>query len=151
MKRALRLAAVCLFAALIAAALSLPLIARLADDRAASRLARSLASLPLPPHTEVREVRAFAGKLVGSGNGVQLLGAVLLQSELSEAELRDWYTAHAANGIRAAVAPQDGARIALVEHGEAAFDCSPVGGGYFLLYAWGSAASLLSKLDLRGH
>ena len=58
------------------------------NDRAAEDLAARLASIPLPEKTEIVEVYAHAGKPVGNGNGIQLIGAMMLKSELSTEKLK---------------------------------------------------------------
>lgn len=147
MKKGLRCMAV-LAAVLIAGVL---ILAPVGNDLAAKRTAEELRALPLPEGTELVETAYAAGKLMGSGNGMQYFGAVLLRSGLSLGELKAYYANYAGPDWEWCVEPQEGQAIRVIEHGSLSFDADVSGGGFFILYSWGGAPGFFSEFDLRGH
>lgn len=137
---------------LLVVALGIPV----ANNAVALSVQRRLESLPLPEHTTLEEATSVAGKLAGSGNGMQYFGAVLLHSELSLEELSAHYIPHRQNLFDCVVEKQTGAEICPQGEGlvqAVAFSASPEEEGWYVLYSWGSAPKGLKgwlDLDLRG-
>lgn len=61
------------------------------NDISAALTAKEIAFKPLPPSTRLLEVKSQAAKLVGNGNGMQYFGVILIESELSLDELKEYY------------------------------------------------------------
>lgn len=124
--------------------ISVPIV----NDLHAKKVADSLAALPLPENTRIVEQKSIAAKLTGNGNGMQYMGALLLESGLSAEELQ----AHYADCY---VQKQNGQRIEAAEHGRYSFRSSVNSDEYYIVYAFGGCDSALielySQLDLRGH
>lgn len=137
-----------------AAALAALLIASvpIVNNHTAGRIASHLAGLPLPEGTKLIETVSAAGKLVGSGNGMQFFGAMLIKSGLSIEELERFYAAYRENEWDCVVQGQTGRRIEPVEHGALAFSHSPAQDeGYYIVYSWGGGIEPFCSLDIRGH
>ena len=118
-----------------------------------------LKRIPLPADTTVVESTSVAGKLTGNGNGMQYFGAVLLKSERSLDELYDHYRPYRQGLDDCLIELQTDATIrprGEVMHGASSlsFRTDVQGGGYYILYTWGSASDWARDLldtDLRGH
>ncbi len=61
------------------------------NDLHAKRVADKLSYLPLPEDTRIAEKTSAAGKLWGNGNGIQYMGAILIESGLTPEELEEFY------------------------------------------------------------
>ncbi len=57
----------------------------------ADNVEKRLVACSLPQSTQLVESQSAAGKLTGNGNGMQYMGAILVTSELSEQQLKDYY------------------------------------------------------------
>lgn len=125
--------------------------APLINDCTARRVADELSRLPLPEKTELIEIKSAAGKLTGSGNGMQYFGAVLIRSALTPEELDTYYSAYAEDEESCTVQRQEGRAITLIEHGNLSFENEISGEGYYIVYSWGDNDSIFNELDLRGH
>lgn len=145
MKKTILLFSVC--AALAALVLAVPAV----NDRAAAETAERLAALPLPERTRYLEKASLAGKLTGNGNGMQYLGAILLESGLSLEELRAYYAIYAEHEWECIVERQRGRAVQAVEHGSLEFRAEADGDDYFIVYSWGPGPGIFAALDLRGH
>ena len=64
----------------------------LTNDSIARRVEDELTAYPLPRETELVGSVSAAGHLVGNGNGMQYMGAVLVVSSLTEEELTAYYS-----------------------------------------------------------
>ena len=64
----------------------------------AGHLERQLRDCPLPPDTRLVDSASIAGRLYGNGNGMQWHGYLLVESDLSIAELAAWYNERIAAG-----------------------------------------------------
>lgn len=130
--------------------ISIPLI----NDYTAVTAARELSEMDLPPQTELIETISSAGKLVGSGNGMQYFGAILIKSELSIEKLEDYYSQYRKNEWSYIVEEQKGSEIKAVEHRNLEFkelrdiDDSDK---YYIVYSWGESKFALADMDIRGH
>lgn len=147
MKRALGRGAIVLAALLAGLLLLIPAV----NDLTAKRVADGLRALPLPEGTELVETVHAAGKLAGSGNGMQYFGAVLLRSELPLGELEAYYSNYAGHDWECRVEPQQGGAIRVIEHGGLRFDARAEGEGFYIVYSWGDGAPFFEEFDLRGH
>jgi len=58
----------------------------------ADGIEKNLVKYKLPSDTVLVDSVSVAGKLTGSGNGMQYMGAILVKSELSEEELHEHYS-----------------------------------------------------------
>ncbi len=58
----------------------------------ADKIEKDLVAYELPTNTEFVDSISIAGKMTGSGNGMQYMGAILVKSDLSEEELNEYYT-----------------------------------------------------------
>ena len=52
---------------------------------------QQLIALELPENTELSDSISIAAKIFGNGNGMQYFGAILVTSDLSEDELKEYY------------------------------------------------------------
>jgi|LSQX01.2.fsa_nt_gb hypothetical protein len=125
------------------------------NDLIASRVTKSLRNTPLPDNTEIIEYTSKAGKLDGNGNGMQYFGAQLLKSQLTLAELDNYYSQYRENDWSFLVSKQESSQIEFIEHGSLRFNSlkdTADFSGYYILYSWGSNNNnSLLDLDLRGH
>lgn len=130
--------------------ISVPLI----NDYTAVTVARELGEMDLPLQTELIETISSAGKLVGSGNGMQYFGAILIKSELSIEELEDYYSQYRKNQWSYIVEEQNGSEIKAVEHRNLEFkelrDIDDLD-KYYIVYSWGESKFVLGDMDIRGH
>lgn len=130
--------------------LSTPIV----NDFTAYRIKAELQRTPLPDKTEIYYGVSVAGKIVGSGNGMQFLGAILIKSELSLDELDTYYAQFRENDWSFVVEPQTGVGLPFSNGSGLSFSC--LEGiedfdGYYTIYTWGSSSYPLSGLDIRGH
>lgn len=123
----------------------------LTNDAVARKTAEDLSKLPVPERTEYIESVSRAGKMVGNGNGMQYLGAILIRSELALEELREYYSEFADYEWECIVEPQTGSEIAVIEHGTLEFETEVDSEGYFVVYSWGSSDFITGEFDIRGH
>lgn len=126
-------------------AVSVPVV----NDAAAREVETELLSLPLPAGTERIDSTAQAGRLVGNGNGMQYLGALLIRSDQSLEQLRSFYRAYDDPAV--AVIPTTGTEIGEF-HGAGGFLARAGEAGTFIVYAWGDGPGwFYEDVDLRGH
>ncbi len=128
---------------------SIPIV----NDLHAKRVADDLSALPLPENTRIIEKTSAAGKLWGNGNGMQYMGALLIESGLALEELEKFYSQ---SGIEyCSVSPQSGKEITITDHGKLGFKTEPDSDNYYIVYALGKHDNfiirLYSELDMRGH
>ena len=73
----------------------LPILSQFAivvtNNAIAANIQKRLVQYELPPNTELVKFGSKAGKLTGSGNGMQYMGTILVDSELSSEELKEYY------------------------------------------------------------
>ena len=96
---------------------------------------KKLKSIELPPNTKIEWSESKAGKLIGSGNGMQYFGSILVDSDLSENELKEYYKKH--NKYIEVVPLQENNSFRITMQGNRNIDSE------FILF--------LLDLDLRGH
>ena len=131
--------------------LSTMIVIPVSNDLIAKRTSEDIKKLPLPSNTEYVESKFLTGKLVGNGNGMQYFGAMLIKSDLSIDELKQYYQNYADNDYTYCVEVQNGVDISIIEHGTLSFDTPVIGGGYYIIYSWGSGGNIFSDFDIRGH
>jgi hypothetical protein len=126
-------------------AVSVPVV----NDATARDVEAALLSRPLPGGTERIDSTAQAGKLVGNGNGMQYLGALLIRSGQSLEQLRSYYRAYDDPAVT--VISTTGTEISEF-HGASGFLDRPGEAGTFVVYAWGHGPGwFYEDFDLRGH
>lgn len=133
----------------IAFCVSIPIV----NDLHAKKVADELGALPLPENTRIAEKKSIAAKLWGNGNGMQYMGALLIESELTLEELEAFYSE---NGTEyCSVSRQTGKEITVTDHGRYGFKTEINSDNYYIVYALGEHDNfmirLYSELDLRGH
>lgn len=114
------------------------------NNNTAKKIAYELAQLPLPSSTELIETVYKAGKLVGCGNGMQYFGAILIESELSLEELKEYYLQFAGSEWECVVEHQLDADVKIIEHGVLTFKTDIEEENYDIVYSWGHAISHVS-------
>lgn len=62
------------------------------NNTIADRIEKDLIEYELPTNTELMGSISIAGKLTGNGNGMQYMGAILVDSDLSKEELKEYYS-----------------------------------------------------------
>ena len=84
-----------LFKIIIPIVLLLPIILYIAiavtNNCIADKIEKNLIEYPLPDNTVLVDSTSKAGKLVGSGNGMQYMGSILVSSDLTEQEISEHY------------------------------------------------------------
>ena len=122
------------------------------NDLHAKKVADELSALPLPENTRIAEKKSIAAKLWGNGNGMQYMGALLIESTLPLEELEKFYSERVEY---CSVDRQVGQEITVVDHGNYSFNTEINSDNYYIVYALGKdddfIIQLYSELDLRGH
>ena len=62
------------------------------NNSIADKIEKDLVSYELPTNTKLIDSLSAAGKLTGSGNGMQYMGAILVDSDLSIEALKEHYS-----------------------------------------------------------
>lgn len=124
----------------------------LQNDAAARAVEDRLGALPLPPGAERIDELSRAGKLVGNGNGMQYLGALLIRSDQSAGEIESFYAGREASfGSDITVTPTTD-QTGLDRLTMRPLFSEPAAGDRFIVSAWGEAPSWFhADFDLRGH
>lgn len=121
------------------------------NDYTAKQVENNLWDLPLPEKTKLVDGISKAGKLSGSGNGMQYFGAILIKSELPLEDLEKYYSDYRSNEWEYIVEVQEGQAIRTIEHGVLKFTEVVGDKGYYIVYSWGKGIGLLEEIDIRGH
>ena len=131
---------------------SILILPRYYNDYIAKTIANEIKEIPLPEKTEFLEKKYVAGKLNGCGNGMQYYGAILIKSELSENELKEYYNMFSDSEWSNIVEKQIGNSIEMIEHRDIFFQTKFEDNvDYFIVYTWGDYSGIASELDIRGH
>ncbi len=129
----------------------------LINNTIAADIEKALKDYALPAETAVVKSVSAARKLMGSGNGMQYMGALLVSSNLTEQELK----AHYAEFAFVEVKPQTSYELefdtATVSFGGSHFGDDP--GEYYAIVCWDAERSKWYNddiaewldLDIRGH
>ena len=128
----------------------------LTNNYLAQRIEEELEAYQLPPKTSLVDSLNVAGKLVGNGNGMQYMGAILVESELSREELLAYYSGQFEY---IEVREQTSADIAFENAGHFRFGGYVDGKSYYSVICWddnrkemvGNFVGGLLDLDIRGH
>ena len=152
MKRVLKFTGLVIVLLIILSITACAISISFANDYSADKTAKEIKEIPLPENTEFVELISRAGKFTGNGNGMQYFGAMLIKSDLSLAELDEYYSAYRENEWDYVVEVQDSREVECIEHSHIWFstDVEP-SESYYIVYSWGSAVSSLGDFDLRGH
>ncbi len=123
------------------------------NNRMAKAIETKLRTTKLPSQTQIIDSISIAGKLVGNGNGMQYFGAILVKTELSEEELKEYYQEKAESEWEYLIEKQTSNKIEVIEHGDYVF--RKVKGEKlqqcYIIYSWESPKNNLLNLDIRGH
>ena len=132
----------------IAFCVSIPMV----NDLHAKKVTDELSALPLPENTRIAEKKSVAAKLWGNGNGMQYMGALLIESTLPLEELEKFYSERVEY---CSVDRQVGQEITVTDRGNYSFNTEINSDNYYIVYALGKddnfIIQLYSELDLRGH
>lgn len=116
------------------------------NDSTAASVAKQLKQYALPQDTMYVESISKVGKLSGNGNGMQYYGAMLITSELSLEQLKEYYSQYDCY-----VYQQNTARLEEL-HGSLCFSTDPVPDNAYRVELWGDSPSwFFADLDIRGH
>lgn len=148
----------------IAALLAVPFVSQVVvatqNDAIAESVENDLVALPLPADTQLVDSYSSAGKLVGNGNGMQYLGVLIIESDLSTAELTSYYAdqAHNLDESRTSEYPttidvEQGDSTQLHDIGRMSDFLAEASQPHrFVVFMWGNAPSEWHEdWDLRGH
>ena len=148
MKKVIKVIGIALVVLVVTMVISTPFV----NNYSAAKIEKRLTALPLPEKTEYIESISKAGKMTGNGNGMQFLGVMLVQSELTLEELDAYYATYRENQWDCIVEVQDSPILEFIEHGELAFqvEFSP-NVTYYVIYTWGNGIEPFATLDIRGN
>lgn len=125
-----------------------------ANNHIAEKIEKDLLKYELPNSTEIIDSVSLTGKLNGNGNGMQYVGVLLVESELSEEAIKEHYSAQL---DYVEVVRQEDSKLDFIEHGDYSYDGFPgvEGKSYYSVVCYDSnrsdAFGFLLDLDLRGH
>lgn len=125
------------------------------NDITALEVRNSLVDIPLPEKTELVDKMSEAAKISGCGNGMQYFGAILIKSECSLEELKEYYSGYKGNELGISVEKQERPAVDLegvfldkefkaVRGMDKLYNC-------YIVYRWGSSVYPFTDFDLRGH
>lgn len=147
-KKTAKIAAVVIIIVLIAGNIAVTIV----NNNAAKDVENRLRDLQLPKNAELVDSVSKAGKVTNHANGMQYYGAILIKSDLTLNELRDFY------GKKS---KYEGDCI-ILKHGEHELDFArskaklgfgdydKKNKGYYIVYSWGEGPGIWENLDLRG-
>ena len=129
----------------------------IANNCIADSIEKDLRAIELPENTRLVESVSIAGKMFGNGNGMQYIGVILVESDLSPEELEEYYMTHGKSvGEYISVRKQDGQEwlgVHTFKHFDAdgnyyAIDCMKANMSHYIDsgFIWE-----LLDMDLRGH
>lgn len=127
--------------------ISIPIV----NDYCAYMVEKELCATPLPENTQLIDSVSKAGKLTGNGNGMQYLGAILIQSELTMEQLDSYYSHYRENEWEYLVTVQTSRDLSFIELDQLRFSQEVTADGYYIVYSWGKGIKLYEMLDMRGH
>ena len=127
--------------------MSIPIV----NDYCAYMVEKKLCAAPLPENTQLIDSVSKAGKLTGNGNGMQYLGAILIQSELTMEQLDSYYLHYRENEWEYLVTVQTDRDLSFIELDHLRFSQEVTADGYYIVYSWRKGIELYEMLDMRGH
>ncbi len=120
------------------------------NDYCAYSVLRELKGVPLPEKTVMIDSTYAVGKLIGSGNGVQYLGAMLIESKLSYDELKNYYNKYGKNKLY--FFKKDDVEYTFNRNGDnLTFEKYANNSNYYIVYKWGEGIAFFEFFDIRGH
>ncbi len=132
----------------------IPLYIYVQNDIIANQTKKELLKTKLPNNTNIIDSISIAGKLTGSGNGMQYFGGILVKTDLSKEDLEEYYKQFRKNEWSFLISKQSSSKIDVIEHGDYRFkkykeiDKEK----YYIIYSWGPTKNdFVKELDLRGH
>ena len=107
----------------------------------------------MPNNTKIIDSISISGKLSGNGNGMQYFGAILIETELSETEIDEYYKKYRNNQWSFLVSKQKSSQIDVIDIGKYEFKKfnNENKEKSYIIYSWGSSNNFLLDFDLRGH
>lgn len=149
-----------IFLILVIVVFALPIISYIGivvtNNSIANKIENDLVSYELPTNTKFVDSVAAAAKLTGSGNGMQYIGAILVDSDLSKEELKEHYSSEF-DYIE--VNEQETVNLDFIQN--VSFDADIESGDktYYSIICWdderremfGDFISELLDFDIRGH
>lgn len=154
MRQVIRTTMITLAVLILVIALAIPVT----NNAVALGVENRLKDLPLPAGAQRIASVSVAGKLTGSGNGMQYYGAILVQSELAKEQMVAHYSDYRQSVFDCMVEDADGARAMLSDlplaEVEPAFNADAIADNYYLVYSWGDAPDWLwdiLNMDMRAH
>lgn len=121
----------------------------------ANKVETDLLETPLPEDTVFIESINASGKLVSSDSNINYFGGMLIKSDLSEAELNEYYSEMREDRNDYLIENQNCAEISVIDNGDYSFEHLENVSDfdkYYLVYSWGSDESVLqsfNKFDFR--
>ena len=126
------------------------------NNSIADKIEKELVSYELPTNTKLVDSVSVAARLTGNGNGMQYMGAILVDSGLSKEELKEYYSSEF-DYIE--VNEQETVNLDFIQN--VSFDADIVSGDktYYSIICWndnrreifGDFISELLDFDIRGH
>lgn len=145
-RRVIRTSMITLAVFLLVIALAIPVI----NNAIALGEENRLKDLPLPEGAELVGSVSVAGDLTAIGNQMEYYGAILIQSNLPEAEIEAHYNQYRRQAFDCIVEDADGARQLLatleLESIEPSFAADAVQDDWYLVYSWGDAPQWLGDI-----
>ena len=149
-----------IFITLLIAIFILPVISYIGivvtNNSIADKIEKDLVSYQLPSNTKLVDSVSAAAKLTGNGNGMQYMGAILVDSDLSKEELKEYYSSEF-DFIE--VNKQESAKLDYIQNVSFSEDIEMVDKTYYSIICWdddrrekfGDFISELLDFDIRGH
>lgn len=149
-----------IFLILVIVVFALPIISYIGivvtNNFIANKIENDLVSYELPTNTKFVDSVSAAAKLTGSGNGMQYMGAILVDNDLSKEELKEHYSSEF-DYIE--VNEQETVNLDFIQN--VSFDADIESGDktYYSIICWdderremfGDFISALLDFDIRGH
>lgn len=126
------------------------------NNSIANKIEKELVAYELPTNTKLVDSISVAAKLTGNGNGMQYMGAILVESDLSAEELKEYYSTEF-NFIEVNV--QETANLDFIQNVSFNADIKAGDKNYCSIICWddnkremfGDFISELLDFDIRGH
>ena len=120
------------------------------NDRVAANFVKDLKQKPLPENTVIVEENAIADRICGNGDGVQYCGVLLLKSELSLDELKEYYQSQFNDNEDYNIVEYKSIDESYLEEVHAFHFNTEKEDNYYILYAWSNYNSIFTYFDWRG-
>ena len=149
-----------IFIILLIAIFILPVISYIGivitNNYIADKIEKDLVLYKLPSNTKLVDSVSAAAKLTGNGNGMQYMGAILVDSDLSLKELKEYYSS---KFDYIEVNEQESANLDFIQNVSFSGDIEMGDKTYYSIICWdddrremfGGFISELLDFDIRGH